>query len=336
MPHVKVKTSSGSVNFHYTISTPTHTSTKSINKNLPTVIFIHPVYIAQDIYHPQFSDPQLRRFNLIAIDSRSHGETTGKVSKNFGRVEAAEDIYKFMEALKLPACHFFGMSMGACISLQVAITYPQKVLSLYMVSPLPLEEPQEVREGRQEIFDCWAEAFKNPKRFDESALLDAVYGALQLGFNSVESSLISAMRARTIPQAMRNWPPSKIDEMHTVSVKFFADRKPHPRSSLEKVVCPLTLIHCAGDIAYPIQYAQEFLDALHDAGVNARMHVIDDACHFGSVTHPKEINPIFHDFVIQNTKGLIPPAPAQITSPFEANLIKAGWAQDECDSDYEI
>lgn len=30
--------------------------------------------------------------------------------------------------------------MGACIALQTAITYPENVLSLFLVSPLPLEE----------------------------------------------------------------------------------------------------------------------------------------------------------------------------------------------------
>jgi len=30
--------------------------------------------------------------------------------------------------------------MGACIALQFAISYPQKVLSLFLISPLPLEE----------------------------------------------------------------------------------------------------------------------------------------------------------------------------------------------------
>jgi hypothetical protein len=44
----------------------------------------------------QFGDAQLRRFNLVAIDSRAHGETTGKVGKTYSQVTAAEDVAKIM------------------------------------------------------------------------------------------------------------------------------------------------------------------------------------------------------------------------------------------------
>jgi hypothetical protein len=55
-----------------------------------------------------------------------------------------------------------------------------------------VEKPAEVAEGRQEIYDCWVEGIKCRPSVDKVALLDAVYGASQLGFNSTQSSLISA------------------------------------------------------------------------------------------------------------------------------------------------
>lgn len=53
-------------------------------------------------------------------------------------------------------------------------------------------QPEDVREGRQEIYDCWVQGFRDPSHIDESALLDAFYGALQLGFNGQESAVIRA------------------------------------------------------------------------------------------------------------------------------------------------
>ena len=44
----------------------------------------------------QFADRALRRFNLIALDSRCHGETTGIVGDDYTVVEAATDVAKFM------------------------------------------------------------------------------------------------------------------------------------------------------------------------------------------------------------------------------------------------
>ena len=51
MPSVKVKTNAGSLHINYTISTPTNPTAKSIEKNIPTIIFLHPVYMGQEIYH---------------------------------------------------------------------------------------------------------------------------------------------------------------------------------------------------------------------------------------------------------------------------------------------
>ena len=44
----------------------------------------------------QFSDPNMRRFNLVALDARLHGKTVGDVPEGFRRPEAAEDVYYFM------------------------------------------------------------------------------------------------------------------------------------------------------------------------------------------------------------------------------------------------
>lgn len=49
-----------------------------------------------------------------------------------------------------------------------------------------------MNEGRQEIHDCWVEANKDPNKIDPSALEDTKCGALQLGFNGEETSMVSA------------------------------------------------------------------------------------------------------------------------------------------------
>jgi len=120
----------------------------------PLLVLRHliPAFLAQ------FSSPLLRRFNLVGMDMRSHGETKGPVPTTFRRKDAGEDVFEFMvssfylmcccddeqtsfqKALRLPPCHLFGLSLGACVALQTAISHPDKVLSLFMLSPLPLIE----------------------------------------------------------------------------------------------------------------------------------------------------------------------------------------------------
>lgn len=123
MPFVEISNSNGPARVNYTISTPTNPSAPSIDPSLPTLFFIHPVYIPQQIFHReslearylndmdggtnfllhslfcsavQFSNASLRRFNLVAMDSRLHGDTVGPVPKDYNRTDAARDIASVM------------------------------------------------------------------------------------------------------------------------------------------------------------------------------------------------------------------------------------------------
>lgn len=96
------------------------------------------------------------------------------------------------------------------------------------------------------------------------------------------------MNAVAISQAMVNFAPNKLEEFHTTSVKFFTEREPHALSVLRKIQCPVELVHCGGDIAYPLECVEELQKRLVDADVDAHITQIEGAPHFGIVTHPKE------------------------------------------------
>ncbi|KIY68529.1 alpha/beta-hydrolase [Cylindrobasidium torrendii FP15055 ss-10] len=330
MPVVKTKSSAGSLQVHYTISTPTASDSKTIDPRLPTLLFLHPVYMASDLWHMQFADRKLRQFNLVAVDLRAHGETGGECKKNYNQETSAEDIAKFIEAAKLPACHIVGLSMGTIIAIQLAISYPKLVASLFLVSPLGLAEPDEVTQGREEIGEYWVEGLRSK---DESALTDAVHGALQLGFNNVQTNMVSALTARSVPLAAKNWTAKTIDSYMISTVKFFTERKEHPPDKLRQITCPVKLVHCLGDIAYPLEYSKEFLGRLKDVGIDASLDTIADAPHFGPVTHPHRVNPILRDFVTKHTAGVIPPPPASAVSPFEKHLVKCGLKSADSEED---
>ncbi|KAG5644712.1 hypothetical protein DXG03_007935 [Asterophora parasitica] len=215
------------------------------------------------------------------------------MSIDWRREDAADDLAAFMDALNLPPCHVVGISMGSCIALQTAVSYPDKVLSLFLISPLPLEEPREVREGRQEIYDCWVQGWRNYPDVDVTAFKDAMIGANQLAYNNIHTPLSDALTPSpcirlaeyNIPRAMRNYNRDRLEEYHTASVKFFADRAQHSLEKLRGLKCPVELVHCDGDVAYPIAFAQELLERLLDAGVDAELDVVEGAPHFGTVTH---------------------------------------------------
>ncbi|KAG7086410.1 hypothetical protein E1B28_002365 [Marasmius oreades] len=338
MPSIKVKTRFGKTDFKYTISTPNNPNAKSIEKNLPTLFFIHAVYFAHDVYHLQFADPRVRRFNLVAFDLRQHGETTGdKLPEGYGQREATEDVAKLMDALKLPACHIVGMSLGTIIALQMAVSYPEKVASLFLISPLGIEEPPDIAAGRKEIHDCWCEAFTDSTggKIDESALMDAVYGGLQLAFSNKSSTLISALIKNTLPPARKNWGPKGLVQHRIATLDIFVNRTSHSKEALSKINVPITLVHGLDDVAYPLEYTLEQEKQMRDAGINVKVAKIQNGAHFVAVDYGIEMNPVLHDHVMDAVKTDVPPAPADAVSPWDARLRKNGWIPgDVSDEDY--
>ncbi|KAJ7478252.1 Alpha/Beta hydrolase protein [Mycena latifolia] len=328
MPHISINSAGGPFSVAYTIATPTNPSAKAIDPALPTVVLLHTVYLGQISLHPQFADARLRRFNLVALDLRGHGESVGVVKSTYGVIEAVDDVVKFLEALHLPPVHLVGVNLGSLIALELAALWPQRVASLSLVAPPAMEEPTEAAEGRDDISQ--ADGSTGP---DESALLDAVWGALQLGVNNMQTPLITALVQHVLPAAIRNWSPPKLEDYYRISVAFFTERTP---PTLRGITCPVQLVRCGEDIAYPQESTEELLSALRAAGVDARMNTVPEAVQWGTITHYAQINPLIHDMVMEcAAERDVPPArKSGVVSPYEEALLAAGLKhEDEDDSD---
>ena len=101
-------------------------------------------------------------------------------------------------------------------------------------------------------------------------------------------SPLPSLTTRIYPQALKNRSLKNLDDFRAISVNFFVDRKAHPIETLAKVKCPVHLIHCGGDIAYPLEFVTELQQAMQKAGVDVHVSIVPDAPRFGPVTHPKE------------------------------------------------
>ncbi|KAE9392387.1 alpha/beta-hydrolase [Gymnopus androsaceus JB14] len=328
MPTIKIdKLAGGPITFNYTISTPTSSSAKKIDPKLPTVLFLHPVYVPSQAFNFQFSDPKIRQFNLVAVDMRAHGETKGKVPKDFDQEMAAEDMAKFMTKMKLPPCHIFALSLGTIIALQMALSHPELIASLFLVSPLGLEEPAEAAEGRQAIYDAWAEGWRTNTP-DQEELAYAVRGALELGFYDRNNTFVQAIVACILPLCMKAWNTAHLDDYRLTTLDIFLNRRSLTIEELKKIKVPVKLIQGLEDVAYPREYAEEFLHRLQDAGVDASLESIPGAPHFACIENHATVNPIFHEFVVQHTEGRVPPTTKETLSPWESVLKKKGWVKE--------
>lgn len=142
-----------------------------------------------------------------------------------------------------------------------------------------------------------------------------------------------------------------------------------------QISCPVRLIHCAEDIAYPLRYARELKSQLRQAGIGDVVLCQVPGPHYSSVlnpqmcviypsTHPSlcsvmfsftyksldlpRINPILRDVVFsaspRRTPGLSRNTPSQangfndrqrMTTPFTHKLAKYGYDPHDDESDSE-
>ncbi|KZV87143.1 hypothetical protein EXIGLDRAFT_724031, partial [Exidia glandulosa HHB12029] len=190
-----------------------------------------------------------------------------------------------MDALHLPPCTIFALSMGTIIALRLALSFPAKVNGLFLVSPLGGPEPEDVANGRIQVCEVWKEAYAS-ETVDREALNDAIHGSLQLCWNSQSSAFIDALITVTHPQCLYHWPPSNFPALESTTVTFFTARKGFTPAELDKLKeVPIVLAPCSEDIAYPPEYFESFAKQLQ--GGKVTKYTVEGAPHYGSTTHWK-------------------------------------------------
>ncbi|KAJ3818117.1 hypothetical protein F5880DRAFT_1491908 [Lentinula raphanica] len=117
-------------------------------------------------------------------------------------------------------------------------------------------------------------------------------------------------------QVAVNWNKDHVREYRITTLDFIINRKARTKEELSLIKVPVKLLHCLGDVAYPLEYTTEFLSLLKEAGVEASLEAIPEASHFGCCEDAHQVNPILHDFIMEITKADVPPAPETVSSPW--------------------
>jgi pimeloyl-ACP methyl ester carboxylesterase len=98
----------------------------------PGVFLIHGIGAAKDAW--RFIVPKLSEyFTVISYDLRGHGESPVN-SKNFTLDDLVSDLERIREKTKIEKAHFIGHSLGGMIAPAYAKKFPDKVISLGLLS----------------------------------------------------------------------------------------------------------------------------------------------------------------------------------------------------------
>lgn len=134
MPYFKHK----GIDFHY-----------EIQGNGNPFIFLHG--LGGDAMQPKGYFEIQKGIQLITMDLRGHGETPLGDPDQLNFDTLAKDVEALCRHLNIDSCYLGGISMGAAVSMNLALRYPQLVKKLILIRPAWLDKPME--EPIRRLFD---------------------------------------------------------------------------------------------------------------------------------------------------------------------------------------
>lgn len=193
-----------------------------------------------DCQQPQSLLKDLEHVQLISMDCRGHGETPLSHPNQISFNQFADDIIDLSNYLNISQFIMGGISMGAGISLNIAIRYPERVSALILVRPAWLNK---VHPENLHLLELLAELIN---RQQEKTIVDLKV------YKELESKEYNTAQA-VLTQLARKQPEHSAYLLQTM----IADKPFQDANQLKHINIP-TLILCShDDFLHPYQYGSK-------------------------------------------------------------------------------
>jgi pimeloyl-ACP methyl ester carboxylesterase len=108
-----------------------YTAGRDIDRNLPSVIFVHGAANDHSVWALQSRYFAYHGWNALAVDLPGHGASKGTPHAAVGAM--ADWIFALLSGLNIEKAALVGHSMGSLAALETAARYPQKISKLVMI-----------------------------------------------------------------------------------------------------------------------------------------------------------------------------------------------------------
>ena len=230
---------------------------------------------------PFFED----RFTCITFDNRDAGQSD-EASRDYTIAEMAGDAQKLLEALGFSQAHVVGLSMGGAIAQELAIRFPERVLSLCLLSTYDRGDPR----GTARL-ESW-------KLMKQRLTPEEYYRAIYPWTLTHEDYLVPGQVESYLADALANpYPQSQaaFERQACATGGFDASGR------LAHIVAPTLIVMGDQDILTPLRFA----DALHRGIRGSRLRIISRAGHVMVLTHAQQVNKVIREFLqeVESLRG---------------------------------
>lgn len=243
----------------------------------PVMVFAHGL-----LWNTRLFDKQVAHFKeeyrCIAFDFRGQGQS--QITKiGYDMETLAEDTLALLDALDVRQCHLVGLSMGGFVAQRLAITHPERLLSLTLLDT-----------------SADAEDAKNIPQYRK--LMSAIRW---LGVKRVSKKVMPIMFGSTFltdkaRKSERKVWQKRLESNHkkgAMKATLGVIERHRVYDQLDKITTPTLIIFGDEDVATPYDKAER----IHFAIKGSKFTVIKGAGHTPTVEEPEQVNTVMRKFL---------------------------------------
>jgi pimeloyl-ACP methyl ester carboxylesterase len=216
--------------------------------------------------------PFLRRYHVIALDQRGHGQSQWPSPPAYATEDFVADLLGVMDALDWPQMTVVGHSMGGANAMALAAWHPERVEQLVIVDSRPSIPPE--RLGT--MHERGARALRAPRRHPTPEAAVASFRLLPRETNADPALLAHVARAGIV-QREGGW-------SYCFDPAANGARKPHDMwPHLAKIRAPTLIVRAALSPILPPEMAARMRAAIPDV----RVVEVADAYHHVTLDRPE-------------------------------------------------
>lgn len=236
----------------------------------PPVVFSHGFAMDRGMFDPQVAACR-DEFRCVSWDQRGHGGTEDD-GRPFSYWESAADLLGLLDDLRIDSATLVGLSQGAFLSMRAALSAPERVRALVILSSRAGLDAQEVTDGFAGLRAEWTA--NGPGNVQ-----DFLYGML-IGDPAHQG------------ETFRRWQDWDRDRVAR-SIDALTGRD-DITDRVGTITVPTLVFHGEADEAIPFPVGEELAGQL---GKVVRFVPVPGAGHTASLTHPELVNPQLLDFL---------------------------------------
>jgi pimeloyl-ACP methyl ester carboxylesterase len=241
------------------------------------IVFLHAFPLNRSMWIGQALSLS-RRFRIITLDLRGHGESGGSL-ESFSLDQAADDVRALLDFLAIQQAVFVGLSMGGYILLALHRLHADCIKGMVLADTKAQADTAEAKHGRVQMAET-------ASRRGPTAIADIMIPRL-LSPATIQTKQELVNDVRTMIEA------TSVSAI-TADLTAMAQRW-DSTSVLPTIACPTTIIVGELDIATPVADAALLAGSIPAA----QLSVIPEAAHLSNLEQPQAFNALIGSFAAQ-------------------------------------